>query len=163
MELFSVLALIFITLAAYSAGVAAAVRDRALAPLALDLILILALWSGGLVLRGEVGRWPALGAGLVAGLVCGAVRAGLRMRRDAPALDLARSAGEPDGGWRAFAVRLGNFQGRMLMAFFYFIVVTPFALIARFAMKPLPREPGSYWIRRSPAPGPELERARRQY
>jgi hypothetical protein len=163
MELLSVLALIFVTLAGYSAGVALGARGRPMAPVMLDLLLVIALWTGGVLLRAEIGRWPALGAGLTGGLICGAAHASLRARRRAAQPEEPVTPERTARGWRAFALRLGNFQGRMLMAFFYFIVVTPFALVARIATKPPPREPGSYWTRRNLVSGSEMERARRQY
>jgi len=54
--------------------------------------------------------------------------------------------------WREFARYVGDFQARLILTFFYFTVMLPFALLARFVIDPLHIrwEAGSGWTRREP-------------
>ncbi|MFN0073952.1 MAG: SxtJ family membrane protein [Chloroflexota bacterium] len=66
--------------------------------------------------------------------------------------------------WRAFAHVLGNFQARVLLTVFYFVLVGPIGLVLRWRSDPLklrfiPRE--SYWLERETR-DLTLEDARRQ-
>jgi hypothetical protein len=53
----------------------------------------------------------------------------------------------------------------MFLTLFYFLLITPFALIVRFASDPLALKPGTSkgWRARIPGFGTPLERARRQF
>jgi hypothetical protein len=39
--------------------------------------------------------------------------------------------------WKAFGHKVGNFQARLILSIFYFIVIFPFGMIVRFFSKPL--------------------------
>jgi hypothetical protein len=62
--------------------------------------------------------------------------------------------------WKVVAHVIGNFQARVLLTVFYFVIAPPFALIVKLGRDPLSlRRPsgGSYWVTR---PRPEsAERA----
>jgi hypothetical protein len=63
------------------------------------------------------------------------------------------------------AVHIGDFQARLLLTVFYFTVLTPFGLMARFVIDPLAlRRPHneSAWVSRIQTP-PVLSSARRQF
>ncbi len=67
--------------------------------------------------------------------------------------------------WRAFAQALGDFQGRIILTLFYFIIVAPGGLIVRAFSDPLHLKhvPGrSMWVTHRSEP-PTLDDARRQY
>jgi len=67
--------------------------------------------------------------------------------------------------WVAFAFRMGNFQGRLILLLFYFTIVTPFGIINRFFRDPLYlKKPAndSFWFTLT-APEKKIEDARRQY
>ena len=55
-------------------------------------------------------------------------------------------------GWKDFSRRMGNFQGRILLSFFFFIIITPFALLVKVFSDPLRIKHGdrkatdSYWL-----------------
>jgi hypothetical protein len=68
-------------------------------------------------------------------------------------------------GWKRFGRRIGDLQARMFLTLFYFLLITPFALIVRFASDPLALKPGTSkgWRARIPGFGTPLERARRQF
>jgi len=65
--------------------------------------------------------------------------------------------------WLVIAHIIGNFQARVLLTIFYFLIVPPFALVAKAIKDPLglhlPRGE-SYWIPRS---GADPAAARRQF
>ena len=66
--------------------------------------------------------------------------------------------------WKALAARIGNFQARVMLTLFYFVLVTPLGLIVRYLSDPLqlkPRHGPSFW-RDKTLPPPTLEEARRQ-
>jgi hypothetical protein len=68
-------------------------------------------------------------------------------------------------GWKRFGRKLGDFQARLLLTVFYFVVVAPFALLVKLGSDPLalaPKTPKG-WRPRTAAPGSALERARRQF
>ncbi len=68
-------------------------------------------------------------------------------------------------GWKAFAVKLGNIQARVILTIFYFILLSPFGLGVRFLSDPLGIKRkllASYWITRA-AGESTLEKARRQF
>ncbi|MBD0321263.1 MAG: hypothetical protein ICV87_13060, partial [Gemmatimonadetes bacterium] len=75
-------------------------------------------------------------------------------------------ASEPGAwsAWKRFGARMGNFQGRMMMGIFYFLVLTPFALLSRMGAGAhrARGEAGSFWLPREAAPT-GLDRARTQF
>ena len=67
--------------------------------------------------------------------------------------------------WTVIAHIIGNFQARVLLTLFYFVVLPPFALIVKLFTDPLGlREPrgGSDWVVR-PAAEPPERAGRRQF
>jgi len=67
--------------------------------------------------------------------------------------------------WKRTAKKIGNFQARVLLMLFYFVVVCPFALVVRWKSDPLAINPGTGrgWLPRRSEEGTPLERARRQH
>ncbi len=54
--------------------------------------------------------------------------------------------------WKAIAHVIGNFQARVLLSVFYFVVVPPFALVVKVFKDPLglrPPRTDSFWIERA--------------
>ena len=67
-------------------------------------------------------------------------------------------------GWKRFGKKVGDFQARLLLTFFYFVILAPFGLGMR-AADPLGLRhlDGPSWKSRPlPAAGDVLARARRQ-
>jgi hypothetical protein len=67
--------------------------------------------------------------------------------------------------WRELAGYIGDFQARLLLTIFYFVLVPPFGLLARYGVDPLQlrRAPTpSAWSARSPVK-PTLESGRSQF
>ncbi|MFN2168892.1 MAG: hypothetical protein ACK2U9_21875 [Anaerolineae bacterium] len=68
--------------------------------------------------------------------------------------------------WLVLARKIGNFQSRVILTIFYFLVVAPFGLAVRILSDPLHVRRGragtSGWIEREARAG-DLEDARRQF
>jgi hypothetical protein len=67
--------------------------------------------------------------------------------------------------WKSFGRKLGDFQARLILSLFYFIIIAPFSLLVRFFSDPLSLKPGTArgWIIRSDTKRTELERATEQF
>ena len=158
MEHFGTLPTILLTLVGYSAGSVLGRPDREVVPELSDLLVVVALWTAALVFHDALGIWLSLFAWLlISGLLSASITAirpssGKGKRRQGTVVD-SEQAGRLRGwwlGWKRFAARLGNYQGRMFMAFFYFLVVTPFGLLARVFLVPRrPQSSRTFWIERS--------------
>jgi hypothetical protein len=68
-------------------------------------------------------------------------------------------------GWKRVGRKIGDFQARLLLTFFYFVLVSPFALIVRAASDPLALKSttAAGWRGRPPAAPLTVEIARRQF
>jgi hypothetical protein len=67
--------------------------------------------------------------------------------------------------WKVIAHIIGNFQARVLLTVFYFLIVPPFALIVKAFKDPLGLRPPAgegYWHKRA-AMEPAAEAGRRQF
>ena len=168
MNLLSILALIMLVLVGYSAGVTAVARWKAIAPTILDLILVLVIWIAAFALRGTLGHWLSVlvwlvAAGIVGGLVK-MTRAGSDLAQTLPGQIVGHPFRRLWERWKRFAQDMGNYQGRLLMGFFYFIIVTPFGLGARLSSDALhlrPPQSDSSWQEKE-ALAHTLEESRRQ-
>jgi hypothetical protein len=183
MGVFSAIALILLTMVGYSSGVTLAGRGRHVLPSVWDLLLLAMLWWVAFQLRAQIdGRLLGLLAGLLLGLVVGGLFTVVRLAltQDAPVIpenELPAHAREtavaPDTSlgrklwlrWNQFGARMGGVQGRMLMGYFYFIIVTPFGLGVRLFSDPLhhkrPFPQASGWSAKETIE-PTLEAAREQ-
>lgn len=66
-------------------------------------------------------------------------------------------------GWKRFGRKMGDFQARLLLTVFYFVILAPFALVIRFNADPLGlKRGGGGWLPVTRT-GDPLERARRQF
>ena len=166
------LALVLLTLVGYSSGAVLAGKGKQVVPGLLDLAVVVVLWAVALTTRAALGKGLAILVWLIGGLIVGAGLTRLRRARYPDQREKARTtAPETSGlrrwweGWKVFAAEMGNYQGRTLLAFFYFIVVTPFAIPLRLFGDPLRlrRVSGSSsWVERQPV-GQGLEKAREQF
>ncbi|HEY2105436.1 MAG TPA: hypothetical protein VGH29_06600 [Candidatus Binataceae bacterium] len=67
-------------------------------------------------------------------------------------------------GWKKIARKIGDFQARVLMTVFYFVLLAPFALVVRRTSDPLAIKPATQrgWGVRESAAEYTVEMARRQ-
>jgi hypothetical protein len=166
------LALILLTQVGYSGGAVVAGKDRQVFPDLLDLISVSALWAVALIARAALGKWLTLFTWLFVGLTIGASLTGLRRERYPYRKPKASVTMQSTGRlrrwwkrWKIFATETGNYQSRMLLAFFYFVFVTPFGISIRLFGDPLRLRQfssGSFWIERQ-ALNEGIERAREQF
>ena len=171
MEFLSGLALVLLTLVGYSSGAAIAGRDRQVAPRLADLGVVVVLWAAALGTRPMLGKWIAIliwliVAGLISALLTALRRGGYESKKG---IRSTLTGGGPFrqawAKWQAFAAEMGNYQGRMLLGFFYFLVVTPFGLGVRVFSDPMAvkrRKGASSWVERRPM-NQELDSAREQF
>jgi len=165
-----IVALILLVLVGYSSGAAVGARGRVASPSPIDLGLIVVVWSVALILQPSLGKWLSI---LLWMLAAGVIAwAWTRARRNALSVDKATVPLQ--GGiwfnrlwhsWTVFARRMGNFQGRVLLAFFYFVLVAPFALLLRLFGDPLhlkARQASSFWLDRA-QPEADFEQLRSQF
>jgi hypothetical protein len=66
--------------------------------------------------------------------------------------------------WKSFGRKLGDFQARLILSFFYYVIVAPFSPLIR-SSDPLSLKPGRArgWIIREDIKGTALERASQQF
>ena len=171
MHFVSGLALVLLTLVGYSSGAVVAGRGRQVAPGLLDLGVVVVLWAVALGTHSMLGKWLAIliwlaVGGLVSALLTTLRRGGYGSKKEAnPALAAGSPLRRAWGKWKAFAAEMGNYQGRVLLAFFYFAVVTPFGIGVRLFSDPLAvkrAERASSWVKRRPV-SEELEATREQF
>ena len=170
MNFLSGLALVLLTLVGYSTGAVTGGRNKTVAPELLDLVVVVVLWALALASRLSLGRWAAIGVWLIGGGLVSFVLAAIR-RGKMPARKVLAPSSSGNllqrvwGRWKGFAAEMGNYQGRMLLAFFYFVVVTPFGVLVRLLGDPWRvkhSESTSFWVDRS-ATNTDLDEARRQF
>ncbi len=146
---------ILLALAGWSAGAAAWSGRRLPVPHATDLAGIPVLWCALLFTPGfDPGHLVAAGAALLSGFLCGSASCMLfRSKYPAARREPVEESGPARRAWPAwkrFARRMGGFQGRVLLGFFYFTVFAPFAVLLRLAGDPLGRRAGAEtcWVPR---------------
>ena len=67
--------------------------------------------------------------------------------------------------WKAFGHKVGNFQARLILTLFYFIVICPFAAVVKFFSKPLRLKMlhTSNWLANQTGSEDVMARARKQF
>ena len=66
-------------------------------------------------------------------------------------------------GWQKVAKKIGDFQARLILSLFYFLIVLPMGLIARMFSDPLSlKRTAAHWYAKPSAPA-LLDDARRQF
>ena len=67
--------------------------------------------------------------------------------------------------WKIFGHKVGNFQARLILSVFYFVLVCPFAAVVRFFSKPLRLKisHSSNWFPHEGGGEDIMSRARRQF
>ena len=65
-------------------------------------------------------------------------------------------------GWKRVGRKIGDFQARVILTLFYFVILAPFALVVRFKADPLGLKRSGGWHPVVHA-GASLERAHRQF
>lgn len=68
-------------------------------------------------------------------------------------------------GWKKIARKIGDFQARVLLGIFYFVILAPVAIIINLRKDILSLKPGASrrWREREPDNLPPMEKALRQF
>jgi len=66
-------------------------------------------------------------------------------------------------GWKRVGRKIGDFQARVLLTLFYFVVLAPFALAVRLMADPLGLKQAGGWHTVPPKGDTPIERARQQF
>lgn len=152
---FTAVLIIMLGMVSYAAGTTVAAKKGEYGVGGADLLAVLGLWGLLFGLRPWVGHAELLLLIIALGVVWGWLVGSLRQRGQTgfaalPESELPEHAREKEAtavvtnpfkrawqGWQAFSLRMGNTQGRLLMGFFYFLIVTPFGLGVRLFSDPL--------------------------
>jgi hypothetical protein len=125
MEVLSAIVLILLTLVGYSSGKVLIGSGVKVIPTLWDVLVVLLLWVGALYTRTELGKWMAVLIWLLIGGVIGACSTWLFMRsyekidkKALPKVAEGKGLQRIWQAWKAFAMRMGDFQGRMLLICF---------------------------------------------
>ena len=173
MEVISIIALLLLSLLGYSVGaVALAGKSRDLKPMIIDLVLIGLIWAGAIYSRltWQFDKWLLI---LISMVVAGCVgmismiprKSSLRIVKAQPAQIPQTMKRRPLMAWRAFSLRLGTFQSRVWLSLFFFILISPAAVLVKLFSDPLRikrYEKTSHWIPKE-AVESELDQYRRQF
>ena len=155
------IALLLLTAVGYSSGAVWAGGNRKTTPELLDLTMLSILCVLALFTRPFLGRWLAILVWLAFGFILSAGLTALRAQTY-PVISENRLTRLPSSvtrslweRWKRFSSQMGNYQGRLLLAFFYFIVVLPFGLGVRLLGDPLrvKHVRNSAWIARPDSTG----------
>ena len=151
MEVFSFIVLILLSLVGYSAGaVSKAGKSVQLKPHIADLILICVIWAGAISSRIIFGldKWLVILVWLILSSLIAVLavwpRKLLEEKLEEKILhsrELRETAKTPLQRlwqrWLDFSNRMGNFQSRIVLSLFFFILVSPFALGVKILSDPL--------------------------
>jgi len=175
MEILSFIALILLSLVGYSGGmVGKAGKSVEIKPQIVDLFFLLFLWAGGIFSKFTfaMNKWLLILSWIVLAILLGVCRAFFRKKT----MDINSTIEKPDDlhsgllrrlwtQWKHFGHRMGSFQSRVLLSFFFFIIVSPFALAVKWFSDPLRikrQKQDTHWNIRGEEK-PDIEQFRRQF
>lgn len=178
MEALSFIILILLCLVGYCLGAAwKAGKSRELKPQIIDLILILLIWAGAIFSRIalDLNKWLMILVGAVISSIVGILAIWPRhLPQERPSKSsLTEEKKVPKNlvlkiwrSWKNFSLRAGAFQSRIILSLFYFIFVTPFAVVVRVSSDPLKIKAGSKsgprWFPKK-EPSDDLDNFKRQF
>ncbi len=176
MDALSYVVLVLLSLVGYSGGATGRTgKGTDLKPIVADLVLIALIWTAALYSRltYDFNKWLLIlvwvGISVVVGIVAASFR---RIHRDAESEQEER-AKIPHAlikriwhRWTGFSKRMGSFQSRVMLSFFFFIIVSPAALMIKVLADPLrikkKQELETFWVAKTPSSA-GLEDYRRQF
>jgi hypothetical protein len=173
-EALSYIVLILLSLVGYSGGAAGRAGKRVdLKPKVLDLILVALIWAAALYSRltFDVNKWLLilvwLGIAAVIGWTAVSFRKLEKKEKEEEAEELPSNIVKRLWHrWMRFSKRMGSFQSRVMLSFFFFLLISPVALIIRTLGDPLKikgkKTMSSYWSAKTPG-STEIDDYRRQF
>jgi len=178
MKTVSFIILILLSLLGYSAGASArAGKSIDLKPQIIDLVLVAFIWSGAIYsrIKFDFNKWLLILLWLICALLIGFVATSFR-KLPKEKKSTSQLTGTPGSNflkklwqkWQLFSKRMGNFQSRVLLSMFYFIFITPMAVIVKFLSDPLKikhknvKSTTSFWLAKKEIKF-DLEQYKRQF
>ncbi len=159
METFSYIVLIFLSLVGYSVGaVGKAGKHKELKPQILDLILVVIIWTGTIYSRItlSINKWLLILIWGIISIIIGIVAViprKLSKEKSPKEKKPINASGiffkRAWQRWQEFSKRMGSFHSRMILSFFFFLIVSPYGLAVKIFSDPLKiKNPSgkSYWI-----------------
>lgn len=176
METLSYVVLVLLSLVGYSGGASAgAGKRRELKPGIADLILVVFVWAAAVYSRVafDIDKWLLILVWVGVAAVVGWVSVSFRKLPAKESTDEDETKELSSGifkrlwsRWTAFSRKMGSFQSRVLLSFFFFIVISPLAFLIAVLGDPLKikkkKAADSYWAEKMPVSA-ELEDFRRQF
>jgi hypothetical protein len=171
MDFLGGLGLVLLTMVAYSIGRVLPDIKHLIGAELYDGVIIITLWVLALTISGikePLAYLLWIGTGVVTGaLITLAVRASLPAAETniTPESKNCRFFSKLWARWKAFAFRMGSFQGRLILLLFYFTILAPFGIVNSLFRNPLMlRNPAvsSFWFPME-ASDEEIDEARRQF
>lgn len=175
METFTFIALMLLSLVGYSSGaVTKAGKSGELKPEIIDLVVVVFIWLGAAYSRGafDLDRWFVILIWIVLGFTIGFISAWPRKHmEEKPPIKATTEKSSTNAiqrfwqRWLGFSQRMGGFQSRIILSFFFFIIVFPFAVAVKIFYNPLqikPKQGQSHWLSVNEAKL-DLEQFRRQF
>lgn len=163
------LAIVLLALVGYTSGAALLAPRRQPVPFLIDIPVIAALWTAGFLLRPVLAsHWLSVAQSFFLAFAVSAVITLFRRSSLPPVHRSSTEGGKKSlpgrmkASWTAFAHRMGNYQGRLILAFFYFTVVLPFGISVRLFSDPLALAKPPVWHAR-PQHKPDVNRSRLQF
>jgi len=175
METLSFIVLILLSLVGYSGGAAGKAGKYAdIKPQLVDLIIVLLIWAGAIYskITFDLNKWLLILIWVVLSATIGVIAVLFRK----PTKKESPSNKEPEKVptnpikklwqiWNNFSKRMGNFQSRIILSFFFFIFVSPVALAVKMFSDPLNikhQTTKSHWLSKKEIKT-DLEQSRRQF
>ena len=160
---FTVIFMIF----AYSSGRVIFRKKEKIMPGLVDLIILTALWVSSLIVFPDLSPFLLGGAGFVIGFLLSFVlpinaTSSISVPETPVEGNILKQIWET---WKNFAFRLGNFQARIILGYFYFTILVPFGIFQRLRFDPLNIRLGnkqSLWFEYEKEPE-DIHTAGRQY
>ena len=175
METISFIVLILLSLVGYSGGAAGkAGKFAELKPQIIDLVLVVLIWAGAITSRIilDLNKWLLILIWIFIGIIIGILATWPRKlsREKTPILkEIKETSKNPIKNlwqnWKDFSKRMGSFQSKIILSFFFFIFVSPFALAVKVFSDPLRiKHPGSqsHWLPKKEIKT-DLEQYKRQF
>jgi len=175
MNTLSYVALILLSLVGYSGGaVGKAGPHIELRPKIIDLVLVIAIWTGAIYSRAaqDINKWMLILIWVILSIIFGVSAVSLRRPPEETDLKQKALAQAPVNVfvkiwqiWSEFSRRMGSFQSRILLSLLYFMAVTPFAVAAKMLSDPLNlkfQRRSSWWIPKKESES-EIDQFRKQF
>ncbi len=159
MDIIYSIVLLLLSLFAYSAGVISiSIKFSEVKPQIIDLILMIFIWTGLIYSKTTFtfNKWPLILTGVIISIIIGIIRilprrlskeeVPNRKKTEITSRNLLKNLWHK---WENLSKRIGNFQSRIILSLFFFLFVSPFALVLKIFSDPLKikrRNVKSYWL-----------------